>query len=156
MVVAAGTSARVKNETILVHCSHNVSRRGSGDVERALHGGENSVKVIIAGSRSIGSYEDVGRAIEKAPFEITEVVSGGAQGVDQLGKFWAYQAGIPSKQFNAHWSEHGKAAGPIRNREMAAYADALIAIWDGKSRGTKNMIEEMEKLNKPVFWVTLL
>lgn len=87
-----------------------------------------------------------------ADFKITEVVSGGAEGVDQLGKDWAYKNGIPSKQFNAHWSENGRAAGPMRNREMAAYADALIAVWDGESRGTKNMIEEMKRLGKP-FWI---
>jgi SLOG family YspA-like protein len=111
------------------------------------------MRVIIAGSRSIGSLEEVVRAIKQSGFNITEVVSGGAQGVDQLGKFWAYNAGIPTKQFNPHWTENGKAAGPIRNREMAQYADALIAVWDGKSRGTMNMIEEMQKLNKPMFVV---
>ena len=109
-----------------------------------------SMKVIIAGSRSIGSLEEVVRAIEMAGFDISEVVCGGAEGVDQLGKFWAYNAGIPTKQFNPHWKEHGKAAGPIRNREMAEYADALIAVWDGKSRGTASMIYEMKKRNKPI------
>ena len=51
------------------------------------------------------------------------------------------------------WNKHGKAAGPIRNRQMAEYADCLIAVWDGKSRGTKNMIDEMNKLMKPVFLI---
>ncbi len=109
------------------------------------------MKVIVAGSRSIHSFEAVARAIERSGFSISEVVSGGAEGVDQIGKGWAYAHSIPSKQFNPAWKENGKAAGPMRNREMAKYADALIAVWDGKSRGTKNMIEEMKKLNKPVF-----
>lgn len=57
---------------------------------------------------------------------------------------------IPVKRFPADWDRHGRAAGPIRNCQMAQYADALIAIWDGKSRGTKNMIDEMNKCGKPV------
>ena len=111
---------------------------------------EVSVKVIIAGSRSISSLEEVTKAIKESEFTITEEVCGEAQGVDQLGKFWAYNLGIPTKQFNPKWNVYGKAAGPIRNREMAEYADALVAIWDGKSKGTANMISEMKKLGKPI------
>ena len=55
--------------------------------------------------------------------------------------------------FPADWDKHGRAAGPIRNKQMADYADVLIAVWDGKSRGTKNMIDEMNKLMKPVYIV---
>lgn len=109
------------------------------------------MKVIIAGSRTIGSLEEVVAAIKASGFDITEVVCGGAQGVDQLGKFWAYNAGIPTKQFNAHWNEHGKAAGPIRNREMAAYADALILVWDGQSKGSANMLAEAERKGLKIF-----
>ena len=55
--------------------------------------------------------------------------------------------------FNADWNKHGRAAGPMRNKQMADYADVLIAVWDGQSKGTKNMIDQMNKLNKPVFIV---
>lgn len=103
------------------------------------------MKVIIAGSRHLTFPTLVDEAIKCSLFDITEVVSGGARGVDALGELWAARNGIPVRLFPADWDKHGKAAGPIRNREMAAYADALIAIWDGKSLGTKNMIDEARK-----------
>lgn len=81
------------------------------------------------------------------------MVSGGANGVDLLGEQWACSWGIPVKQFMADWSKHGRAAGPIRNRQMAEYADALIAIWDGQSRGTKSMIRESRKAGLDVYEV---
>jgi len=109
------------------------------------------MKVIIAGGRNITYWPTVGRAIKLSKFDITEVVSGGATGVDYLGESFAKLASLKLTIFKADWDAHGKAAGPIRNKTMAAYADALIAVWDGKSRGTKNMIEEMKKLNKLVY-----
>ncbi len=51
----------------------------------------------------------------------------------------------------AEWGKHGNSAGPIRNREMAKYADMAIVLWDGYSPGAKNMVEEMRRLNKPYF-----
>lgn len=113
------------------------------------------MKTIIAGSRDISDVSRVKATIKHAVkfngLEVTEVVCGCAAGVDEIGKQWAEGNGIPVKQFPADWQKHGKAAGPIRNREMAEYADALIAIWDGKSRGTANMIEEAEKHGLKVF-----
>jgi hypothetical protein len=99
------------------------------------------MKTIIAGSRNITQYATVTRAIFEAGFDISEVVSGTARGVDQLGEVWAKRYQIPVKKFPANWDTHGKLAGFIRNTEMAEYADALIAIWDGQSRGTKHMID---------------
>jgi len=110
------------------------------------------MKVVIAGSRSITSVEPVYTAIKRAEEEgiiITEVVSGGARGVDTLGQMWAELKGYPLTIFRPDWKGLGDAAGPIRNQQMAEYGDALIAVWDGKSRGTKNMIECMGRLNKP-------
>lgn len=74
-------------------------------------------------------------------FLITEVVSGTALGIDQAAIEWAHGVGIPVRKFPANWNKHGKRAGYLRNEEMADYADALIAIWDGESRGTKHMID---------------
>lgn len=109
------------------------------------------MKVIIAGSRDQHSMPVVFKAIKASGFDITRVICGGAHGVDEIGKTWANWNKIPVEIFYADWNLYGKAAGPIRNREMAEYADALIAIWDGKSKGTDNMIKEMQKLNKPCF-----
>lgn len=107
------------------------------------------MKVIIAGSR--GFYGPVDLAVSRSPFKITEVVSGGARGIDKAGEEWAQGSGIPVKQFLADWEKDGKAAGIYRNIDMAEYADALIAIWDGQSRGTLHMINSMVNKKKPVF-----
>jgi len=68
-----------------------------------------------------------------------------------LGERWARTNGIKIKEMPANWNAHGKAAGPIRNREMATYADAAIIIWDGTSNGSRNMINEMIRKNKPYY-----
>ena len=109
------------------------------------------MKTIIAGCRDYYIYTTVCKAIEQSGFEITEVVSGGANGVDALGERWACEHQMIPKVFPADWSKYGKAAGPVRNRQMAEYADALIAIWDSKSKGTKNMIETAMSLQLRVF-----
>lgn len=110
------------------------------------------MKVIIAGSRNINAYQDVKDAWLTSSFDITEVVSGGARGVDRLGERLAVELGVPFKQFIPDWTGPlKKGAGFARNKEMADYADALIAVWDGESNGTQNMINQMRKLNKPVY-----
>jgi predicted Rossmann-fold nucleotide-binding protein len=100
------------------------------------------MKLIIAGGRSYNlSAEDVARldAIEG----VTEVVSGGARGVDRDGEAWAEANGIPVRRFPPEWNRYGRGAGVVRNREMAAYADA-VALFPGK-RGTESMCEEARK-----------
>lgn len=109
------------------------------------------MKTIIAGSRSISDKAQLEKAIEQSGFTITEVVSGMAGGVDKLGYYWAFDNQIKCKQFTADWAKYGLKAGPIRNGEMAKYADALIAVWDGKSKGTKDMIEQANKKKLKVF-----
>lgn len=103
------------------------------------------LRVIIAGGRDIYDYQLVLDAIQECQFPIDTVVSGGAPGVDALGEKYAVEMNKKLQIFMANWKENGRAAGPMRNRRMAENADALIAIWDGKSRGTKNMIETAEK-----------
>jgi len=98
------------------------------------------MKVIIAGSRSITSYRLAEEAVAASGFEITEVVSGTARGVDRLGELWAARHGVPVTRFPADWGAYGKQAGFVRNADMAEYADALVALWDGGSRGTQHMI----------------
>ena len=110
------------------------------------------MKIIIAGSRSITDFN----TIEKPLIEyckvhsVTEIVSGGARGVDSLGEQFAIKYNIKIKQFLADWNKHGKSAGYIRNEKMGNYADTLIAFWDGQSKGTKHMINYMKNLNKNV------
>lgn len=109
------------------------------------------MKVIVAGSRSITALLVVEMAWKDSQFEITELISGGARGVDSLGEQLATQKGIPIKRFTPNWDLYGKKAGILRNMEMGRYADALIACHDGSSRGTAHMISFMQSLNKPVF-----
>lgn len=109
------------------------------------------MKVIVAGSRNITDSHLVATAIAKSGFDIAAVVSGGARGVDTLGEQWAHQTGRKIARFSANWKRDGNAAGPIRNAHMANYADALVAIWDGESRGTRHMIDTMKKQGKPVY-----
>ncbi|MAT51414.1 MAG: hypothetical protein CMK32_09560 [Porticoccaceae bacterium] len=103
------------------------------------------MRTIIAGGRNYHLSQADYAFLDELVDSITEVVCGGAQGADECGRNWAILNSIPVKMFPANWTDHGRAAGPIRNREMAAYGDRLIAFWDGQSRGTKNMIEEAKK-----------
>lgn len=98
------------------------------------------MRVIVAGSRTVTDPHEVEQAIAASGFTVTEVVSGTARGVDVLGEAWAAARGVPVRRFPADWDRHGRAAGPIRNEAMAAYGEGLVAVWDGASRGTADMI----------------
>ena len=103
------------------------------------------MKVIIAGGRHITDYDFLCKCIKDSGFDITEVVSGGAFGVDSMGEKWASENGVPIKEFPANWGAYGKAAGPMRNEEMAKYGEALILLWDGHSKGSGNMFMNAKK-----------
>lgn len=114
------------------------------------------MKLIIAGSRDVRlTIIEIGEVLRerKVPVElVTEVVSGGAAGMDTCGEEWASYHGIPIKYFPANWDLHGKAAGPMRNKEMALYADAaLIVMKKGGSPGSKNMKDHMFRMKKAVY-----
>lgn len=113
------------------------------------------MKTIIAGSRDFNDYDQVLITLSSLDFQVTEIVSGCCRGPDQLGEMYAKEYKVPVKKFPADWNQHGKAAGPIRNRQMAEYSDALVAFWDHNSRGTKNMIDEARKRNKTVVVVPI-
>lgn len=108
------------------------------------------MKTIVAGPRDCNDRELVFNALTFVGLYITEIVSGGAKGVDTLGELWAAENDVPVALFPADWDYHGKKAGPIRNRQMAEYADALIAFWDGESRGTGNMIKQAKSMGLSV------
>lgn len=108
-------------------------------------------RVIIAGTRDFKDYEllksycDYMLSKKAQSGEEIVIISGGATGADTLGEQYAKERGYSLRQFPAQWDKYGRQAGPMRNRQMAENADALIAYWDGESRGTKNMIEEAKK-----------
>lgn len=102
-------------------------------------------RVIIAGGRDFNNYALLKNKCdnilaEKATTHHIIIVSGAARGADSLGEKYAQEHSYIIKKYPADWNTHGKAAGPIRNAQMANSADALIAFWDGKSHGTKSMI----------------
>jgi len=104
------------------------------------------LRTIIAGSREGASYGDVKIACALANWKIGLVLSGRARGVDQLGEKWAMERDLIIEPYPANW-DFGKGAGHMRNQVMASRADALVAVWDGVSKGTKHMIETAEKFN---------
>lgn len=108
------------------------------------------MRVIVAGSRSWTDYTAICDAMREHFPNATEVVCGMAKGADALGARYATEHGIAIAKFPADWNLWGRAAGPIRNGEMAQYADALLAFWDGKSVGTAHMIRLMEQRKKRV------
>jgi hypothetical protein len=97
------------------------------------------MKTIIAGTRTIDDYDMVRKYIAKSGFDISIVLCGEAKGVDSMGKLWAKENQIPVWSFPADWAHFGKFAGIERNNRMADAGDALILIWDGESKGSKNM-----------------
>ena len=110
---------------------------------------------IIAGSRTIESPEQVFSAIAMAPWKPTAVISGGAAGVDSLGEAWGRQNQIRVVRMAADWDRFGKRAGYLRNVEMAAVAEALILIWDGKSKGSGHMKRIAEARGLKIFEVVI-
>ena len=111
------------------------------------------MKVIVAGSRTIEDYDRVAEAVDRSGYDVTELVSGTARGVDTLGERWAREHGVPVRRMPADWEEHGRAAGPKRNAQMAAYGDALVAVWDGQSSGTRSMLKEAYKRDLEIYLV---
>lgn len=99
----------------------------------------------MAGSRKGFSFGDIIAGMLQVDWDISEIVSGGALGVDSYGEEWADCQSLALKVFRADWEKYGRAAGPIRNLEMVGYGDALVAFWDGSSRGTRHIIAEARK-----------
>lgn len=113
------------------------------------------MKTIIAGSRCICDAEVLKAAIAESGFLITRVISGDARGVDKLGIEWAHENLVPVETFKPQWLDddghYRKYAGMTRNRDMARVADALVAVWDGHTKGTKDMIKQAKHFGLKVF-----
>ena len=108
------------------------------------------MKLIIAGSRTFIDYKKLKETCDLFLQDQTdvEIVSGAYyKGADKLGEQYATEKGFQLTKFPADWKRYKRAAGPKRNQQMANYPDTLVAFWDGKSRGTKNMIELAKSRN---------
>lgn len=105
-------------------------------------------RVIISGGRDFNNYEGLAQVMDRLLVNVTDeiqIVCGMARGADRLGERYAKERGYSIRYFEADWDEHGRAAGYIRNEEMAKNADALVAFWDGQSKGTRHMIETAQR-----------
>ena len=110
------------------------------------------MKVIIAGGRNFRDYDKLRESCDNILVnqKEVEIVSGTAVGADTLGERYAQEKDYEVKKFTAQWDLYGKSAGYKRNQQMAEYADGLIAFWDGKSKGTKHMIDIANKMGLKV------
>lgn len=110
------------------------------------------MKLAVVGSRDFSDLSKVEAVLTVDINRITEIVSGGARGVDTAGAEFAKKHGIKLKIFLPDWDKFGRAAGMIRNKQIVDYCDELIAFWDGKSNGTRNslMLAQDRKKNTTV------
>lgn len=104
------------------------------------------MKVAVIGSRNL----NVTNLKDYIPENVSEIVSGGAKGIDSDARNYAQKNNIPLKEFLPDYKKFGRAAPLKRNLQIIEYADIVIAFWDGKSHGTKYVIENCRKLNIPV------
>ena len=115
------------------------------------------MKLVIAGSRELLIDSDfIDQSIKYFRLQVKEVVSGSGGFVDEAGEEWCslFLEKEP-KVFQANWKNEGNAAGPMRNKRMAEYGDALLLVWNGTSKGSLSMKKEMMKLGKPVYEIIL-
>ena len=104
------------------------------------------MKVAVIGSRNL-TVEDLGQYL---PEETTEIVSGGAKGVDTCAREYASAKGLKLTEFLPEYNRYGRGAPLKRNLQIIDYADCVLAFWDGQSRGTKIVIEQCKAQGKPV------
>ncbi len=112
-------------------------------------------RVVVAGTRTYDNYEEAKAFIDSCIRNIREdftlvFLTGECRGADALGERYAAENGFEIERYPADWDKHGRAAGPIRNKQMAEAADYVICFWDGVSRGTLSMIEYAQQMQKPL------
>lgn len=99
------------------------------------------MKVAVIGSRGLW-VDNLG---DYLPPEVTEIVSGGAKGIDTCARQYAQEHDLKLTEFLPDYPRYGRGAPLKRNLEIIAYADQVLAFWDGNSSGTKHVIEQCNK-----------
>lgn len=112
-------------------------------------------RIVIAGCRDYNNYTEAKKYIDECISDIKKdntiiILSGGSNGADKIGERYAKENDFQIELFLADWKRFGKSAGPKRNKLMAEATDYVICFWDGKSRGTKSMIEYAKMYDKPL------
>ena len=108
------------------------------------------MRIAIIGSRNFSNEVLFTETINSLPFEITEIISGGAKGADTLAANWANQHSIKLTVYKPDWAKYGKAAGVVRNKLIIEDCEYCLVFWDSKSYGTKFSIDYCNKLNKTI------
>lgn len=117
-------------------------------------------RMIVAGGRDYSNQNVVNYYIDRVKDVCDSrglnlvIVCGMATGADTLGRNYAISNGLEVLEFPANWNRYGKSAGYIRNKEMGNIADSAIVFWDGRSKGSKLMIDIMHELKKPVIAIS--
>ncbi len=119
------------------------------------------LKLIVAGSRTWEDYDSLKKNLNEIladlyleyPFDVVTIVSGTTRGADQLGERFAEEYNYLVQKFPADWDKEGKRAGILRNIEMAKYSHACVVFWDGKSKGTRHMIDIAKQHNLALYVV---
>ena len=112
-------------------------------------------RIVIAGCRDYNNYNEAKKYIDYYLNNLQKennivILSGCATGADTLGERYAKENGFKTEKYPANWKKYGPYAGPKRNKEMAKNCDYVICFWDGKSKGTKSMINLAKEYKKPI------
>ena len=110
-------------------------------------------RIVIAGCRNYDNYDEAKKFLDKCLLNLKSeneiiILSGGCRGADKIGERYAKENKLQVELFLPKWDKYGKSAGPIRNKLMAELGDIVICFWDGKSKGTKSMINYAKEYNK--------
>lgn len=114
------------------------------------------MKIAIIGSRELGNvnfFATMEKLVSTMNDKPDEVISGGAAGYDTMAAIWAKEKGLKLTEYKPDYKKNGRAATFIRNRRIVDDSDAVIAFWNGISRGTKYTIDYAEKKNKQIIIV---
>lgn len=107
------------------------------------------MKTAVIGSRTFDNYDQLKTILDNLSDKPAEIISGGANGADSLAERYAQENNLPLTIHLANWKAYGRAAGPIRNKQLIEDCEQVVAIWDGQSKGTQHSIKIAQKLNRP-------
>lgn len=115
---------------------------------------------MIAGCRDYNNYNEAKEFIDSCLSDIRKeysivIISGGAKGADAIGERYATENGFAIERYPANWEKYGRSAGPRRNMQMTIACDLVICFWDGKSRGSRSMIDCAARFEKPLNFKTI-
>ena len=109
------------------------------------------MKLLVAGSRSVKEFD----LSPHIPPDVDLLISGGAKGIDTIAEQYADEHNIPKLIIRPEYSRYGRGAPIVRNKQMVEAADTVLAIWDGRSKGTLSTLRYAQKLSKKVIIINV-